>query len=138
MRSLALLVAALSAFPALADAQAAPAPNPTTIAAATDIYRDEPFVFEQLDTAVRMRADGTGETTTHVILRVQSERTARQVSVLSFAYASANETGTIDFVRVHKPDGTTVETPTAEAMEMASEVSRDAPMYSDICRKGCQ
>ena len=101
----------------------------------TDPYRDEPLVFERLDTAVTMHADGTGETTQHVILRVQSEGTARQFSVLSVAYASANEQGGFDFVRVHKADGTTVETPTDGSMEMPAEVTRDAPVYSDIKEK---
>ena len=100
-----------------------------------DVYRDEPYVFEQTETRVHMRADGTGETTQHVVLRVQSEGTARQFSVLNFSYASANETGVIDFVRVHKADGSTVETPVADAMEMPAEVSREAPMYSDIREK---
>lgn len=100
-----------------------------------DPYRDEAYVFEKLDTTIRIKADGTGERLNHVVLRVQSEGTARQFSVLALAYASANETGTIDFVRVHKKDGTTVETPTAEAIEMPSEVTREAPVYSDIREK---
>ncbi len=111
-------------LPALVHAQ--PATKPA------DPYRDEPLVFERLDTNVTMHADGTGETTSHVILRVQSEGTARQFSVLSFAYASANEQGRFDFVRVHKADGTTVETPADGSMEMPAEVTRDAPVYSDI------
>jgi tetratricopeptide (TPR) repeat protein len=60
---------------------------------------------------------------------------ARQFSVLSLSYASAYSTGTIDFVRVHKPDGSTVTTPTEDAMEMPAEVSREAPMYSDVKEK---
>ena len=41
-----------------------------------------------------------------------------------FAYASANETPVIKFVRVHKTDGTTVETPAADAIDMPADVSR--------------
>lgn len=82
-----------------------------------------------------MHADGTGDTTLHVMLRVQSEGTARQFSVLNGTYASANETGNFDFVRVHKADGTTVETPVDGSMEMPAEVTRDAPVYSDIREK---
>ena len=104
-------------------------------APAADPYRDEPFVFERYDTTVTMKADGTGDTVQHVILRVQSEGVARQFSVLNLAYASANSTGTMDFVRVHKPDGTTVNTPVDDAMEMPAEVSREAPMYSDVKEK---
>ena len=122
------------ALPAVVAALCAAALAQTSVSGA-DVYRDEPAVFEHLDTSVRMHADGTGETTTHIVLRVQSEGTARQFSVLSVSYASANETGAIDFVRVHKADGTTVETPTGDAMEMPSEVTREAPMYSDIREK---
>ena len=82
-----------------------------------------------------MKADGTGETVQHAIVRVQSEGVARQFSVLSLAYASANSTGSMDFVRVHKPDGTVVNTPVDDAMEMPAEVSREAPMYSDVKEK---
>ena len=124
-----------SLFPLLFAALSIPASLAQKAAPPADPYRDEPLVFERLDTAIRMHADGTGETTVHIVVRVQSEGAARQFSVLTFPYASANETGTIDFVRVHKADGTTVETPTADAMEMPSEVTRDAPMYSDIREK---
>jgi uncharacterized protein HemY len=102
---------------------------------ATDPYRDEPFVFETYDTTTRMKADGTGDVVQHVILRVQTDGVARQFSVLNLSYASANSTGTMDFVRVHKPDGRTVNTPVDEAMEMPAEVSREAPMYSDVKEK---
>jgi hypothetical protein len=71
-------------------------------APAADRYRDEPVVFERVDTALRMHADGTGDTATHIVVRVQSEGAARQFSVLSLSYASANSTGSMDFVRVHK------------------------------------
>ncbi|SEC08727.1 DUF3857 domain-containing protein [Terriglobus roseus] len=103
--------------------------------AAADPYRDEPFVFETYDTTTRMKADGTGDVVQHVILRVQTDGVARQFSVLNLSYASANSTATMDFVRVHKPDGSTVNTPTDEAMEMPAEVSREAPMYSDVKEK---
>ncbi|SDF81796.1 DUF3857 domain-containing protein [Terriglobus roseus] len=101
----------------------------------SDPYRDEPYVFEKLDTTVHVKPDGTGEDIVHVILRVQSEGTARQFAVLAGAYASANETATFDFARVHKADGSTVETPVSDTMEMSSEVTRQAPVYSDIREK---
>ncbi len=124
--------AVLSALPLLVFQPAFPQ---VTKPAAVDPYRDEAFVFEQLDSTVRMHADGTGETSQHTVVRVLSDGVARQFSVLNFSYASANETAVVDFVRVHKPDGTTVETPVADAMEMPAEVSREAPMYSDIREK---
>lgn len=103
--------------------------------AAADPYKDEALVFERFDTTVRMHADGTGERLVHVVARVQSDGAARQFGVLSVSYASAYETGAIDYVRVRKPDGTTVETPTADAMEMPAPVTREAPLYSDLKEK---
>ena len=35
----------------------------------------------------------------------------------------------------HKPDGTTVETPVADAIEMPAAVTREAPLYSDLKEK---
>jgi hypothetical protein len=60
---------------------------------------------------------------------------AQQFGVLTLSYASANETPTIQLVRVHKPDGTTVDTPPADAMDMPAAVSREAPLYSDLKEK---
>ncbi len=70
-----------------------------------------------------------------MIVRVQSDGVARQFSVLNLPYASANSTATMEFVRVHKPDGSTVSTPVDDAMEMPAEVTREAPMYSDLKEK---
>ncbi len=82
-----------------------------------------------------MHADGTGEREAHVVLRVQSEGAARQFGVLSFSYAAASETPSILLVRVHKPDGTTVDTPVSDAIEMPAAVTREAPLYSDLKEK---
>lgn len=98
-------------------------------------YKNEAMVWEHFDTTVRMNPDGTGERTVHVVVRLQSEGAARQFSVLSIPYASAYETGTMDFIRVRKPDGTVVETPTADAIEMPAAITREAPLYSDLKEK---
>ena len=100
-----------------------------------DKYKNEALVWEHFDTTIHMRADGTGDRTLHIVVRLQSEGAARQFSVLSVPYASAYETGNIDFIRVHKPDGTTVETPVADAIEMPAAVTREAPLYSDLKEK---
>lgn len=127
----AVSLSAVGAMPAAA--QQLPAPNRSS--AASDLYRDEPLVFEHFDTTVRMHADGTGERLTRVEVRVQSEGAARQLSLVSVSYASAYETGSIDYVRVHKADGTTVQTPASDAIEMPAAVTREAPLYSDLKEK---
>ena len=125
MRPLALLF-----FAALPAAVLGQAKTP-----AADNFQKEALVFERSDTTIRMRADGTGERDMHAWLRLQSEGAARQFGVLSFSYAAANEKPTVSLVRVHKPDGTTVDTPAADAIDMAAAVTREAPLYSDLKEK---
>lgn len=100
--------------------------------APADLYASQPAVIERWDTTYRMNADGTGERDMHLIVRIQSEGAVQQFGVLSFSYASAYESPSIKFVRVLKPDGSTVETPAADAMEMPADVTREAPLYSDL------
>jgi tetratricopeptide (TPR) repeat protein/transglutaminase-like putative cysteine protease len=100
-----------------------------------DTFANEALVFEKLDTVYRMHADGTGEHDTHVVARVQSQGAAQQLGVLVVSYASAYETPHIALVRVHKKDGSTVDTPASDAVEMSAAVSREAPLYSDLKEK---
>jgi tetratricopeptide (TPR) repeat protein len=100
-----------------------------------DAFGNEALVFERSDTTYRMHADGTGERDMHVMLRIQSQGAAQKFGVLSFAYASANETPQIKLIRVHKADGTTVDTPADAAIDMPAEVTREAPLYSDLKEK---
>lgn len=108
-------------------AQSAPTPS--------DQYRDEALIWEHYDTTIHMHADGTGDRTLHVTVRLQSEGAVRQFSVIQVGYASAYETGSIDYLRVHKPDGTIIETPVADAIEMPAPVTSMAPLYSDLKEK---
>ena len=110
-----------------AQAQAQPAPP--------DPYRNESVVIERSETTYSMHADGTGERDVHVVMHIQSEGMAQQFGVLTFGYASANETPVIKFVRVHKTDGATVDTPVSDAIDMPADVSREAPLYSDLKEK---
>ncbi len=41
----------------------------------------------------------------------------------------------MEFVRAHKLDGSTINTPVDDAMEMPAEGTREAPMYSDLKEK---
>jgi hypothetical protein len=104
-------------------------------AVAADNFQKEALVFERSETAIRMHSDGTGERATHVWIRLQSEGAARQFGVLSFSYAANNETSHIILVRVHKQDGSAVDTPVADAIDMPAAVTREAPLYSDLKEK---
>lgn len=112
-------------------AQSSPAPA----TASADFYRNEAIVFEKSETTYRMHADGTGERDIHITARIQSQGAAQQFGVLAFSYASAYETPTIKLVRVHKPDGSVVDTPATDVIDMPADVSRQAPLYSDLKEK---
>jgi tetratricopeptide (TPR) repeat protein len=103
--------------------------------AAADPFQKEALVFELSETTYRMHADGTGERDSHVRMRIQSDGAAQKFGVLAFAYASANETPVIKLARVIKPDGSIVDTPVADAIDMAAAVTREAPLYSDLKEK---
>jgi Domain of Unknown Function with PDB structure (DUF3857) len=51
--------------------------------------------------------------------------------LLTFPYASAIGSFDIEFIRVHKPDGSIVETSPDNIQDMPSEITRQAPFYSD-------
>lgn len=106
-----------------------------TTAPRSDAFRDEPIVFDRSETTYRMKTDGTGERIQHMVMRIQSQGAAQQFGVLSIAYASAFETPHISFVHVRKPDGSTVDTPPDSSIEMPAEVTREAPLYSDLKEK---
>jgi hypothetical protein len=64
-----------------------------------------------------------------------SDAGVRDAGVLSIPYASATETVTYDFVKVHKSSGEVVETPTDGTQEVPLPVTETAPMYSDLRTK---
>lgn len=130
-----VLALACAAPAALAQTQAAPPSKPAPTPPTVDPYPNEAVVFEHFDTTWRMNAEGTGERTLHIVVRVQSEGAAQQFGVLSFGYAAATETPTIQYVRVRKPDGSVVDTPVSDAIDMPADVTRQAPLYSDLKEK---
>jgi Domain of Unknown Function with PDB structure (DUF3857) len=101
---------------------------------AADNFQKEALVFERTETAIRMHSDGTGERSSHFWIRLQSEGAARQFGVLSFSYAAANETPHITLVRVHKQDGSTIDTPVADAIEMPAAVTPRGPSLHRLGR----
>ncbi len=92
----------------------------------------EAIVYERYDNLVRFENDGTGIHDTTAVIRVQGQAGVEALGQLIFGYSSATETLDIDYVRVRKPDGHTVDTPPASAQDFAPEILREAPMYSDF------
>lgn len=95
-------------------------------------YSAEPIVVEHLDSVYDMAADGTGTKVTTVVGRIQSEASLKEVGVLTIPYASSTQRVQIVYARVRRSDGTVVETPVDQAMDMPSPVTREAPFYSDL------
>jgi len=73
------------------------------------------------------------EQTTQVL--VQTDAGVQQWGLLTFPFQSATQTVEIDYVRVRKPDGTTLITPPDNFQDLDSEITRSAPFYSDLREK---
>ncbi|HLY42608.1 MAG TPA: DUF3857 and transglutaminase domain-containing protein [Terracidiphilus sp.] len=98
-------------------------------------YSREALVFDKLATRIRMEADGTGTRQTTAVVRIFADAGVKQMAVLTFTYTASNQQMDIDYVRVRKPDGTVVVTPDYNVQDMPADVTREAPMYSDIHQK---
>src|ERR1700686_5889173 len=88
----------------------AQAPPP---AEAKSDYSREAFVSEEDITHVTFENDGTSTRESTARIRIQSGAGVQRFGVLTLPYENSTETLDIDFVRVRKPDGTTVLTPPA-------------------------
>jgi tetratricopeptide (TPR) repeat protein len=98
-------------------------------------HSKEAFVAEEDTTRISFENDGTGTREAYFRVRIQSDAGVQRYSVLSFAYQEATETVEIVYVRVHKPDGTVIATPAENILDMPSEITRQAPFYSDLHEK---
>jgi tetratricopeptide (TPR) repeat protein/transglutaminase-like putative cysteine protease len=103
-------------------------------AAATD-YSSEAFIIEKLVTKTAFAEDGSSTIDAQVTEKIQSQAGVQNVSVLSFPYASVEAKLEIVYLRVRKADGTVVETPADSVQDMPAEITREAPLYSDIREK---
>ena len=98
-------------------------------------YSKESFVIQKMRTDVSFEDDGTGVRTYSVQVRVQSQAGVQQWGLLRLGYSSDFEQPQIEYVRVHKSDGSVVETPAADIQDVTSDVSRIARMYTDYHEK---
>jgi tetratricopeptide (TPR) repeat protein len=82
-----------------------------------------------------MENDGTSTTDVAGRVKVQSQAGIQAFGLITFSYASAtSDVGPIT-VRVLKPGGRVIETPDENFLDMPSEITREAPFYSDIKEK---
>ena len=126
----ALSFSAVVLLPLSAVAQTGVAPQKTSSPAAA-----ESLVIERKDTKVTWQANGTGTRVITAVIRVEGAPAVEQMAVQRFGYVSGVETLDIDFVRVRKPDGKVVLTPPEDIQDLPSDVSRLAPIYSDVREK---
>jgi hypothetical protein len=105
--------------------------QPSSKPSAVPDYTKEAAVVELYSTKVSFENDGTGTRKSITRVRIQSDAGAQRFGLLAFSYQSSSETLDVGYVRVHKPDGTVVETPSDSVQDMTTESSRQAPMYSD-------
>jgi len=98
-------------------------------------YAEESVVVERSDTSYTFAADGMGVREQSLTVRIQSEAALRALGVVSIPYAGNSENVEFLYARVHRPDGSVMNTSTEDALEMPVEVTRQAPFYSDLKEK---
>jgi len=133
-----LAVCLCAALPATAQdkpAQNPSAPPPLSSASKPPDVSKEALVWDKLITSIRMNADGTGTRETTARVSILADSGVKAMAVLTFTYTVSNQQVEIGFVRVIKPDGRVVVTPDYNVQDMPADVTREAPMYSDIHQK---
>jgi transglutaminase-like putative cysteine protease/tetratricopeptide (TPR) repeat protein len=111
------------------------APSPSKPATAATNYAEESIVIERADSVYTFAADGTGTHERTVVARIQSDAAARSLGIVAVGYAGNSQQVEFLYARVRRPDGTVVETPPADALDMPAAVTREAPFYSDLKEK---
>jgi tetratricopeptide (TPR) repeat protein len=111
------------------------AQTPANATAAKHDYSAEAFVVEDQLTRMMFENSGNYRRECSARLRIQSGAGVQRFSVLTFPYQGSGETLEIQYVRVRKPNGTVVTTPADTYQDMPSEISRQAPFYSDLREK---
>ena len=122
-------------FLSLAASVVAQAPSSAKSSASKADQSQEAFVIEQFSRKERFENDGTFSREDTARVLIQSEAGVQKYGLLSFSYPSAIGTFEIGYVRVRKPNGSVVETPPENVQDMAAEITRQAPFYSDLHEK---
>ena len=123
-----LLFTSVVASPVLS--QTAP---PAEKKAASD-SSEQPAIIEELNTLARFENNGNSVQTVRERVKIQNEAGIRLYGIITFNFI-AGQDFSIDTVEVHKKDGSTVKAGPANVQEVTPEISRVAPMYSDLHQK---
>ena len=130
----ALLLIGIAFSSARAQPQGQDKGNATPPSAPPD-FSKEAYIIEHVTTRIAAEGDGSEMREVSAEVKMLADAGVKKFAVLDFTYTSANEVVEIDYVRVRKPDGTVVKTPDYNIQDMPGEVTRTAPMYSDIHEK---
>jgi tetratricopeptide (TPR) repeat protein len=122
-------------FLALAPFLAAQSPPVSKTGTSGTDHSQEAFVIEQFSSKQKFENDGTSSQENTARVRIQSEAGVQHYGVLAFSYASGTGNFELAYVRVRKPDGSVVETPPENVQDMAAQITREAPFYSDLHEK---
>jgi tetratricopeptide (TPR) repeat protein len=132
-----VLLVVFCLWPDYASAQKS-VPTPTAPASTDEAkpdYSGESSVVQEMMTLYTFSNDGTfvRDQTTRVL--VQSDAGVKEWGVLAFPFEGETQTVELTYIRVHRPDGSTVETSGEDARDIDSEITREAPLYSDLREK---
>ena len=116
------------------DSSAPAKPTASSTAAGADLAK-ESVVIERSLIKLTYEPDGTGTREVSFDVRVQSQAGVQALGVLRLPYLGSNESVEFDYIRVRKPDGSVVNTPDYNIQDMPADVTRLAPMYSDLREK---
>ena len=111
--------------------QAKPAPENKSFSGDAS---EQPAIIEELSTSIHFENDGNALQTVRQRVKIQNEAGIRLYGIITFSFIAGQEFS-IDKVEVHKKDGSTVKAGTANIQEVTPEISREAPMYSDLHQK---
>jgi tetratricopeptide (TPR) repeat protein len=95
-------------------------------------YSKEAVIIERISAEVVIENDGTSSEEDSARVRIQSQAGLQQFGIMNFPFASATSTLEVGYVRVVKPDGRIVQTPSEDILEMPADITRQAPAYSDV------
>jgi predicted Zn-dependent protease len=109
-------------------------PSSSTAAKPAD-YSQEGALIEHYANRLTFESDGSSVREINAVVKVQAEAGVQELAVLKFAYTSSSEAVDVDYVRVRKADGTVVNTPAYNIQDLPADLTREAPMYSDIHQK---
>jgi tetratricopeptide (TPR) repeat protein len=94
----------------------------------------EAITIEEVTTSVRFENDGSCRTITRQKTKIQNQAGVNNFGIISFNFRTGSEL-VLDTVEVHKIDGKVVKAGLENVQEVTPEISRVAPMYSDLRQK---